>query len=329
MSEDNKCPICGEEAYIGTVENHIGWKTINCKKCGEIIFTDNAYRNFETKNNLKFKSCMHFYLTHLKKINVRYLIVDDDLIDETEYKDKSIINVNEILNLYPDNISERIDLILLNLSKELDFVGDIFTVPEENERNILFLIKENEKGNEEKKHIIKMLINLDFIEQEKPTAHGQSYSITFKGWDRIDKISKKYKSNKKAFIAMSFDNKLKSIRGKIKEAIIEMGYIHSIIDEKDHNEFIVSEIMYEIETSDFVVADLTGNRGGVYFEAGYARALGKEVILTVDDRKDKKGENIVKPHFDVAQINQVRYKDEEDLKKGLMKRIEATVGKAN
>jgi nucleoside 2-deoxyribosyltransferase len=91
--------------------------------------------------------------------------------------------------------------------------------------------------------------------------------------------------------------------------------------------------MYEIETSDFVVADLTGNNGGVYFEAGYARALGKEVIFTVDNRllKYKDSEVFKKnnPHFDVQQINQVRYDDGEDLKKKLMRRIEATVGKAN
>jgi len=66
---------------------------------------------------------------------------------------------------------------------------------------------------------------------------------------------------------------------------------------------------------------LTGHRNGVYYEAGYAHGLEKEVILTCreGDFDDQ--------HFDVAQIATIRWKDDDDLYKKLVKRIEATVGK--
>ena len=37
---------------------------------------------------------------------------------------------------------------------------------------------------------------------------------------------------------------------------------------------------YRKEESAFVIADLTGGRGGVYYEAGYAMAKGKQIILS-------------------------------------------------
>lgn len=123
---------------------------------------------------------------------------------------------------------------------------------------------------------------------------------------------------KKVFIAMSFDNSMKEARKYIMDAIQSCGYDPMLIDIKEHNNQIVPEIYKEISDSEFVIADLTGQRGGVYYEAGYAVAKDKKLILCC-----KEGEN---PHFDVAQINTIFWKDEEDLKERLVKRIEATIG---
>ncbi len=65
---------------------------------------------------------------------------------------------------------------------------------------------------------------------------------------------------------------------------------------------------------------------GAYYEAGYAEALGKEVIICCREdifNGDKK------PHFDIAQKSSIVWKDEEDLENRLYKRIEATVGLNN
>ena len=61
-------------------------------------------------------------------------------------------------------------------------------------------------------------------------------------------------------------------------------------------------------------------RGGVYFEAGFAKGLGREVIWTV--RKDR----LSYVHFDTRQYNHIVWSDESDLRNQLSKRISATLG---
>jgi len=129
-------------------------------------------------------------------------------------------------------------------------------------------------------------------------------------------------TSKHAFVAMWFDSQNDNAWGKISKAIRDCGYNPMRIDKKEHNNQIVPEILFEIRQSDFIVADLTGNRNGVYYEAGYAQALGKEVIVTwkkTDEEEDQ-------PHFDVAQKNMIRWDSEDELYEALVKRIKATVG---
>ena len=124
---------------------------------------------------------------------------------------------------------------------------------------------------------------------------------------------------KQAFIAMSFDDSMKTARKSIVKAVEDSGYKAMLIDVKEHNNQIVPEIYREIEDSAFVVADLTGQRGGVYYEAGYAVAKDKPLILSCKKSTEEK------PHFDVAQINTIFWEDEEDLYARLSKRIKATI----
>ncbi len=134
----------------------------------------------------------------------------------------------------------------------------------------------------------------------------------------LEECERMLANNKKVFIAMWFDDSMKKARGQIMSAISSCGYEPMTIDIKKHNNLIVLEIFKEIEDSEFVVADLTGQRGGVYYEAGYAVAKNKELILCC-----KKGESI---HFDVAQINTIFWENEQQLNARLAKRIRETIG---
>ena len=61
------------------------------------------------------------------------------------------------------------------------------------------------------------------------------------------------------------------------------------------------------------MGDFTGQRGGVYFEAGFAMGLGLPVIWLV--RKDE----VEKLHFDTRQYAHIAYESAEDLKQKLHK----------
>ena len=85
------------------------------------------------------------------------------------------------------------------------------------------------------------------------------------------------------------------------------------IDKQDFNGKIDDEIIAKLRSCRLVIADFTaGNagkeaRGGVYYEAGFAHGLGKEVIFTVrEDCLDR-------VHFDIRQFNHIVWKEVDKL----------------
>jgi nucleoside 2-deoxyribosyltransferase len=79
----------------------------------------------------------------------------------------------------------------------------------------------------------------------------------------------------------------------------------------------------QIRISRFVVADFTcepdKDRGGVYFEAGFALGLGLPVIWTA-----RRGTTL---HFDTRQYNHILWDDPAELKEALYNRIIALLGR--
>ena len=175
--------------------------------------------------------------------------------------------------------------------------------------------------------LISMLEELNYIKWRSDIKNydneGRKYSITVKGWEKISQLRQLNEVTKQGFIAMSFDPQVKYIEDCFKKAISEAGYKPQIIKDKEHNNYIMPEIFYEIKQSRFVVVDITKPNYGAYYEAGYAQALGKEVIVCckqeVFDNSD------TRPHFDIAQKSMIIWKDEEDLVVRLKNRIIATV----
>jgi nucleoside 2-deoxyribosyltransferase len=105
----------------------------------------------------------------------------------------------------------------------------------------------------------------------------------------------------------------------IAAAVRDSGFTAVRIDRKEHNNQITDEIMAAIRGSEFMVADFTGHRAGVYYEAGFARGLGREVIYCC--REDAFKER----HFDTSVINHVVWTDPADLQRKLADRIRATI----
>ena len=128
----------------------------------------------------------------------------------------------------------------------------------------------------------------------------------------------------KVFVAMWFDEKMDEyyLNG-YKVVSHNNNYSCSRIDEKQYDGSIIEQIKTEISNSAILIADLTGNRGGVYYEAGIAKGLsmcGHPIRLILTCRSDYfHGDN--KPHFDVSGDNIIIYSDVDDLKSKLDIRI--------
>mgnify|MGYP002410380079 FL=1 len=147
-------------------------------------------------------------------------------------------------------------------------------------------------------------------------------TITPGGWDYLDEHASDLRERTQGFVAMSFSPTMRPLwEGAIKPAIEKAGYTAYRVDEELHSDNIIFKIMAEIKNSRFVVADITEQKNGVYFEAGYALGLGLPVIWCV--RKDDVG-NV---HFDTAQYNQIRWESADQLKDSLYDFICAIIGK--
>ena len=87
------------------------------------------------------------------------------------------------------------------------------------------------------------------------------------------------------------------------------------INEDAHNENISVKIFEKIQSCKFLVADFTYQNAGVYYEAGYAKGIGKTVIHTC------RSDEFSKLHFDVKQIQFVVWNDVQELATKLEEQI--------
>ena len=173
---------------------------------------------------------------------------------------------------------------------------------------------------EEVTFLLEELIKQECIERTGPVT----YVVTMVGRNRIESSAPNANSSQ-AFVAMWFDPTMDDVYEKgIKPAIKASGYRPLKIDESPEVDRIDDAILEQIALSKFIVVDFThgekGARGSVYFEAGYARALGIRAIYLC--HTDLTGSL----PFDTRQYKHLTWNEPEDivepLKEAIISRFE-------
>jgi nucleoside 2-deoxyribosyltransferase len=153
-----------------------------------------------------------------------------------------------------------------------------------------------------------------------PDRFDWSYALTPAGWLKLEPIGGAGVPGT-GFVAMSFDPTLLPIYDEgIRPAIEDDCGLKALrVDREEHNDDITDRILAGIRSAQFVVADFTHQRQGVYFEAGFALGLGRVVIWTC--RED----HVQGLHFDTRQYSHIVWTSPADLRSKLASRIQATV----
>lgn len=324
--EHISCPVCGSSAESGDIGSQGFGHFYQCDTCGKYVLNGTRFGDIRSVSlSPKEKSSLYYFLTHnksrFKKNKTLPRFFENDLSDESNNE----YSLRKVVNLYPTDITKQIHMILLNILLNIKYIGNYMSYDDTestaaNRLYPMFFIDLDYTSEDAHKQFIEKVEILDYQKLILRKLENKTLTLSFEGWKQVQKLQ--HAEPIKAFIAMWFDISMEKAKSTIIKAIDDCKYIPVIISDKEYNGQIVPEILYEIRNSRFIISDLTGGRGGVYFESGYAAGLSKVVIYTCKkDYFDTFG-----VHFDLKQENFILWENEDELHERLVKRIKAVVG---
>lgn len=289
------CPVCWKSLALNSERTTTDTVKIRCPKCG----------NFEISGSLlaagigkqKFSHKISSWISEQNNLGKTPMLRSEDISNIESQRDKKI--------------KEKLDCFMLRLHK-----AQIGSSVGMDNLNYCYI-----NGIDEFQTIVhyaesKKLINGALY----PNGNYRLERLTFEGLEYIESLDEPNKNSKKVFCALNFTKELKDIFDKkIQEAINEIGFEYKRISSKDNdvNTKICDKVISEIKSSRFVIADFTGQRNAVYFEAGYAMGMDIPVIWTC--KKDE----VDKLSFDTRQYPHILWETAEDLASQIKDRLRA------
>ncbi len=269
------CIICTEQ-QAETIPPTFSGIHQNCPRCGEFKVSGRALTIIDKGLGKEKRAKLSGWIFEQYRSGVIPMITGS--------------NLDSILSRPLPSIIERATSLLQEAEHGLKNLGETFNIGDPR-----FLAATYSSNREDVSFLLKLL-----SEQGLTDLHsmGGNCVILPSGYLQLDELRKKTTTSSQGFIAMWFDpNMDKAHIDGLQLGIMQAGYNPLRIDNIEHINKIDDEIIRQIKASKFVVADFTGHRGGVYFEAGFAMGLDIPVFWTC--RKDE----MDKLHFDIRQFN--------------------------
>ncbi len=283
---------------------------VACPRCGEYEITDaakDAYPEEFVGQHIYLLSA----LTHRSWDRRERFRIDAKLLtDRSEFETR-------VLSQCPRKVQAKVDVVLRFIADHSDHPGSNVRQQDITRDHLRLFCKDGPEVLLYVSHLLEQRL-LDPVGGGNPPSEVK---VAVAGWRRLEESEKPNIESRQAFVAMWFDGQLDTACAdgiaKLEE---DTGFKPLRIDMKQFNEKICDHIIAEIRRSRFLIADVTGHRQGVYFEAGFAMGLGLPVIWTC--HKD----HIEQCHFDTRQYNHITWETPVELREKLKDRIIATVG---
>jgi len=331
MGKSNiQCPICN--LFVTNYQNYGNDNYYyNCFRCGEFRITLEAKEDINSfVDGLTQRNIVSSWIReHPGLIIKQATLANLKNISIPSVEEKSIKLLLYLSKLYPI-AGQEIDDIISKVGQQLTYnrkIKEEGITPANERESMRFLPIQSIAWAQNQSEVGYLL--LEYLGKHKGFIISEpKWKISPKGWEYIESIKKINPLSNICFIAMKFEDRLMDFSDKWMEpAIICSGYKPVRINKVQHNNLIDDEIIANIRKSKFIVADLTGNSYGVYFEAGFARGLGLETIYLCEKKYfDEQG-----AHFDINHYPFILWEENEGekLQSELQLRIEATFGKGN
>jgi nucleoside 2-deoxyribosyltransferase len=312
VTDRTKCLICETElpTEIASTDPIPRIYDVSCPRCGRYSMTSHSVlelSRFGQEDRSKL-SC----LLREREIHglPRITLISEPLQDPPR---TPAIALDEYIHQHwPKNVAQRINRATLNIGRLSKHLGQVIDF-EPKDFPLLFALNAQEFHFMLKYHAENGLVEDIAVRRLTLTPAGWARVLELRELNRVHDATT-------AFVAMSFGPELSTIyTTAIAPAIEEAGYKAIRVDMKEFTGDIMDEIISEIRKARFVVADLTEQKNGVYFEAGFALGLDLPVVWTC--REDE----VANLHFDTRQYNYIVWKDAEALRQKLRHRIGAVI----
>ena len=322
-SEQATCPLCERGNATRRADFQTRIRRYQCGNCGEFVITREDEADFLERPAYREKG----ELWKVSALTREQTIAKSPpyFLQFTTGKYPSCpnaypIDVQELLrDHWPDTVTKRLARCLRNLARLSPETGQ-FVKFERTEFALLFARSDTEACSH-----AEFLDELGYV-TVSINSGGGLVRLSPRGWQEFAAFEKGTSSeDNPVFVAMWYGDEdteaemTELYEQGIAPAVKDAGYRVSRADLEQHNEYIMDKVFGMIRAAPFVVADFTGNRNGVYFEAGFARGLGIPVINCC------KKSDFDDAHFDTKQLSHIFWGKPAELREPLLYRILGTI----
>ncbi len=267
-----ECPVCRLAGCRTAKVNRGPWTKFVCANCGAFQMSHEA-----------------LVICANKKVKDRAVLANQIWINQKKFASEYVISSSELDPLGKYDLpspAEQINMLIGFLGEQLlNRPGEEFQIRcselcakigAVTVKDVEFII-ECCQGEE-------LLRPIDIGLRARFDAQNYIYKVklSLKGWQYYENLRRGKLAEHTAFMAMPFGNQeVKEIVDRIfRTAVEQTGVRLKRLDDEPAAGQIDDRMRVEILRSRFVIADLTDENRGAYWEAGYAEGLGKPVIYT-------------------------------------------------